>query len=155
MVRIAAVPTEIATGTRLHFHLRATRDITKKDEEITFNYIGDLMEPAPNRQVKLRSYGFQCTCEACSNPVSSDAKRKKIREFMKQTFSTDGVWRQMPSPEDVSATVKLMEEEGLQNKDQQTLKTLGDRLSMVMRMGRLRMPRSESTLQIPWEDQLD
>ncbi|KAK7460843.1 hypothetical protein VKT23_008774 [Stygiomarasmius scandens] len=62
--------------------LRASKPI-KKGEEITITYISDVTDPTKERQRQLASYGFTCTCEACSNPKLSDPKSKEIKELLK------------------------------------------------------------------------
>ncbi|THU86387.1 SET domain-containing protein [Dendrothele bispora CBS 962.96] len=63
-------------------HLRATKPI-KKGQEITLSYISDGVDPTTGRQRQLASYGFTCTCEACSNPEISDPRSKQIKELLK------------------------------------------------------------------------
>ncbi|THU86386.1 SET domain-containing protein [Dendrothele bispora CBS 962.96] len=65
-------------------HLRASRPI-KKGQEITLSYISDGVDPTVERQRQLASYGFTCTCEACSNPEISDPRSKQIKELLKPT----------------------------------------------------------------------
>ncbi|KAG5649876.1 hypothetical protein H0H81_001679 [Sphagnurus paluster] len=48
--------------------IHALRDI-KKGEEIFISYC-DIANPTAQRQASLQSYGFQCTCRACSDPKS-------------------------------------------------------------------------------------
>ncbi|THU86385.1 SET domain-containing protein, partial [Dendrothele bispora CBS 962.96] len=68
------------------FHLRASKPI-KKGQEITLSYISDAVDPTSERQRQLASYGFTCTCEACSNPEISDPRSKQIKELLNPTVS--------------------------------------------------------------------
>ncbi|KAK7460841.1 hypothetical protein VKT23_008770 [Stygiomarasmius scandens] len=69
------------------FQLRASKPI-KKGEEITLTYISDrVVEPTSERQRQLASYGFTCTCEACSNPEISDPRSNALKELLKPTFN--------------------------------------------------------------------
>ncbi|KAF5365332.1 hypothetical protein D9758_005411 [Tetrapyrgos nigripes] len=88
--------------------LRAARDI-KKGEEITLSYIDGLLKPASDRQRRLRSYGFQCTCQACVNAKSSDARRKKILQYLETKPNGSKVF------DLILEGKKLMDEEGLQS----------------------------------------
>ncbi|KAF5365329.1 hypothetical protein D9758_005412 [Tetrapyrgos nigripes] len=113
-------------------HLRATRNI-KKDEEITITYLSDLLIPTAERQYQLRSYGFQCGCEACSNPTSSDANRKKIQKFGEPFFQPMAIPRSGPPPlmdlliNPTLRDIKLMEDEGLES-----IKAYGDYAGRLM-----------------------
>ncbi|KAK7435776.1 hypothetical protein VKT23_019474 [Stygiomarasmius scandens] len=99
--------------------LRASRDI-KKDEEIFISYIpAGIMDPAPTRQERLEPYRFKCNCQACSNPIVSDERCRKIEEVgvLRRTIEVNGndmgwVQEQLINPS--LECMKLMEEEGLQ-----------------------------------------
>ncbi|KAK7032041.1 hypothetical protein VNI00_013409 [Paramarasmius palmivorus] len=115
-------------------HLRAVRDI-KKGEELCFSYISDLLVPASSRQRDLRSYGFECTCEACSDAAASDARRKEIRKISEPQFHfftpsndlKDQLGKKLVEP--LFRGLKLMETEGLQSREQ-----YGESLSRLSQM---------------------
>ncbi|KAJ7099542.1 hypothetical protein B0H15DRAFT_771246 [Mycena belliarum] len=54
-------------------------------EELTLSYT-DVTAPAAERQKALEPYGFQCTCRACQDPRTSDARRSTI--FNEKLFLT-------------------------------------------------------------------
>ncbi|KAL1660760.1 hypothetical protein GGF50DRAFT_130014 [Schizophyllum commune] len=56
--------------------LRAVRPI-KAGEEICISYY-TVCAPYQERKTALASYGFECKCEACLDPVVSDARRLEI-----------------------------------------------------------------------------
>jgi len=56
--------------------LRAARAI-EKGEEITCDYLGELLNTTEQRQQSLAPYGFSCSCKACLNQGVTDARRKK------------------------------------------------------------------------------
>ncbi|KAK7032043.1 hypothetical protein VNI00_013411 [Paramarasmius palmivorus] len=111
-------------------HLRAVRDI-KKGEELCFSYISDLLVPASSRQRDLRSYGFECTCEACSDAAASDARRKEIRKISAPQFhffnDSDELGKKVFEP--LFRGLELMETEGLQSREQ-----YGESLSRLSQM---------------------
>lgn len=59
------------------FRLYAVRDIAD-GEELTYSYL-DITAPAAFRQKTLEPYGFRCTCRACRDPHTSDARRATMQ----------------------------------------------------------------------------
>ncbi|EIM92660.1 SET domain-containing protein [Stereum hirsutum FP-91666 SS1] len=57
------------------YNLRAVREI-KEGEELFISYTDD--GTTAERQEQLAPYGFQCTCDSCTDP-KSDERRAKIR----------------------------------------------------------------------------
>ncbi|KAJ7243715.1 hypothetical protein C8J57DRAFT_60118 [Mycena rebaudengoi] len=61
------------------FQLFAVRDIAV-NEELTYSYT-DVLQPTAERHAGLKSYGFVCTCAACTDALASDARRAAISAF--------------------------------------------------------------------------
>ncbi|KAL1713317.1 hypothetical protein EV715DRAFT_211877 [Schizophyllum commune] len=92
--------------------LRAVRDIAP-DEEITVAYCGDIEIPLSERKAFLASYGFECTCPACSAGDIADERCAQILS----------AYEDLPDPLAACSLVEFehryviqrMEEEGLEN----------------------------------------
>ncbi|KAL1686704.1 hypothetical protein GGG16DRAFT_63679 [Schizophyllum commune] len=57
--------------------LRPVRPI-KAGEEICISYFAGGCPSYEERKAEIASYGFECKCEACLDPVASDARRLEI-----------------------------------------------------------------------------
>jgi len=71
--------------------VRALRPI-KKNQEVTFSYIDDLLRPTAERQANLREgYNFTCQCDACTDS-SSDERRTQIARLEPTSLQEYATW---------------------------------------------------------------
>ncbi|KAK7032039.1 hypothetical protein VNI00_013407 [Paramarasmius palmivorus] len=97
-------------------HVYAGRDI-KRGEELCLSYLGVTLQPTASRQCDLRSYGFECTCPACANDASSDARCKEIGVVTDSQWFLSGSSLKVTMKQQKDAierAIALMEAEGLQ-----------------------------------------
>ncbi|KAF7289366.1 SET domain-containing protein [Mycena indigotica] len=111
------------TSTNFHdasisYTIYAARDIAE-GEELTLTY-SDVWDTAANRQQTFKPYGFVCACDACLDPVNSDARRAKIRSFV-PTVQLWAVNRSLPDDWLINKCLEqiaLLEQEKLEGEAQ-------------------------------------
>ncbi|KAF7289370.1 Aldehyde dehydrogenase [Mycena indigotica] len=111
------------TSTNFHdasisYTVYAARDIAE-GEELTLAY-SDVWDTAANRQQTFKPYGFVCACDACLDPVNSDARRAKIRSFV-PTVQLWAVNRSLPDDWLINKCLEqiaLLEQEKLEGEAQ-------------------------------------
>ncbi|KAJ6466293.1 hypothetical protein C8R45DRAFT_1021204 [Mycena sanguinolenta] len=85
---------QVAHISSFSYRLYAVCDIPS-DEELTFSYV-DTEKPRAERQKELKSYGFVCTCAACSDP-SSDARRATLEPSLRNLINWAMFDRTLPN----------------------------------------------------------
>ncbi|KAL1745555.1 hypothetical protein HDZ31DRAFT_81890 [Schizophyllum fasciatum] len=107
--------------------LRPVRPI-KAGEEIFISYTAGL-ELYKERKASLASYGFECSCQSCTDPAASDARRMQIA-----TFSSANQYNGGPKValKTILGRIALMRKEGLE--EMMEYKTLYIGLETVFRM---------------------
>ncbi|KAJ7236215.1 hypothetical protein C8J57DRAFT_1194459 [Mycena rebaudengoi] len=96
------------------YQLFAVRDIPA-GEELTYQYVGDVVVPTAERHKSLKPYDFVCTCAACTDAPASDVRRATIK-----AFAADAQALRMRTDPDAfletcRAQLALIEREGLEH----------------------------------------
>jgi hypothetical protein len=102
----------------ISFRLWAVRKIAV-DEEITISY-SPLDADYEDRRTQLLRYGFECTCQACSDPKQSDIRRRAVLNSEPATLKEIKKWiKSKTAPDEFLITpamkhLEMIEKEGLE-----------------------------------------
>ncbi|KAL1717202.1 hypothetical protein EV715DRAFT_254114 [Schizophyllum commune] len=108
--------------------LRPVRPI-KAGEEICISYFAGGCPPYEERKVELASYGFECKCEACLDPVASDARRLEIATPLESQLQRGDISGALKA---TLGRIALIRKEGLE--ELQQYKSLYVQLEMTFRL---------------------